>query len=85
MSQTRGIIRNESTDIVKVFNPSYVTEPISCYHDSYSNTYCIPTYTEVWMTKQGINDIGWRFVDGEDTLYDGTTQVEVVADSDPSD
>ena len=83
--QTRGIIRDKTTDIVNVFNPSYVDSPISCYHDSYSDTYCIPTYTNEWLSKSGINNLGWRFVDGEDILYNGDSQIEVVVDSDPSD
>lgn len=85
MAQIKGIIRNESTDIVQVFNSELVSETVSCYYDSFTNTYCIPNYTQAWYSKAEINNLGWRFVDGIDSLYNGESEVEVITDTDPSD
>ncbi len=85
MAQIKGIIRDKSTDILKVFNSELVSKPVICYYDSFTNTYCIPNYTNEWYNKSYINNLGWRFVDGLDSLYNGDSVVEVITDTDPLD
>lgn len=36
----------------------------STYYDSYSDEYCIPNVTSIWMSKDDILELGYIFVDG---------------------
>lgn len=71
-----GIIR----ETVKVY--SDLTGMIDCYYDSYSDEYCIPNITNQWVTRSDIVNLGYRFVDGTGTLYNGDTEIEVIVDND---
>lgn len=74
-----GIIR----ETLNVF--SALSGMIDCYYDSYSDEYCIPNVTSEWVPRASISSLGYRFVDGIETLYDGVEEVEVVTDSDDID
>lgn len=74
-----GIIR----ETLNVF--SALSGMIDCYYDSYSDEYCIPNVTSEWVSRASISSLGYRFVDGIETLYDGVEEVEVVTDSDDTD
>lgn len=74
-----GIIR----ETLNVF--STLSGMIDCYYDSYSDEYCIPNVTSEWVPRSFISSLGYRFVDGIETLYDGVEEVEVVTDSDDTD
>lgn len=71
-----GIIR----DTLKVYSDS--TGMIDCYYDSYSDEYCIPNITNQWVTRSDITNLGYRFVDGTGTLYNGNTEIKVIVDND---
>lgn len=77
---------------VQVFNPSVSESIIDCYCDTKDDPehpenfiYCIPSITENWVSRSDISALGYRFVDGTDTLYDGETTQEVVYDDDDTD
>lgn len=82
MKQIKGLIRSND-DILKVY--SQQTDLVDCYHDTYSDTYCIPNITTEWLTKQAISNLGFKFVDGTETLYIGNSHTDIVVDSDPTD
>ena len=75
-----GIIREK----LLVFNES--EEQVKyCYYDSYSDKYCIPTITEYWVSRADISNLGYRFVDGMQTLYLGDTVLNLVYDDNDED
>lgn len=74
-----GIIR----ETLKIFTVQ--SGMIDCYYDSYSNEYCIPTITSEWVSRSDISSLGYRFVDGIETLYDGNETIEVITDNDDTD
>lgn len=39
-------------------------EVYGTYYDSYSDEYCIPEVTEIWVSKEDLLDLGYIFVDG---------------------
>ena len=75
----------DSTTIVKVFNPEKEDNPIDCYYNTETEQYCIPDYIEHWVDKQTVMDTGWKFVDGIESLYLGSTLTPIIADSFPDD
>lgn len=74
-----GIIR----ETLEVFNELAGTK--DCYYDSYSEKYCIPTITSTWLTRQDIINLDYRFIDGQEILYDGDIPIEVLIDNDNTD
>ena len=76
-----GIIREK----LKVFNPDVEDEGIIlCYHDDADgyDRYVIPNKESLpeWVSREGISAIGYWFVDGTATLYDGNVAESVVVD-----
>lgn len=84
MAQTKGIIRDRSDELM-IFRPINPGTQVKCYHDSYSDTYCVPGYMSEWKSKSELALDGWRFVDGEQSIYLGIDPVTVIYDSDNSD
>lgn len=82
-----GIIRNTSTDILKVLNTSISGSTIeNIYYDSYIDRYCVPLKTSEWQTRSSISSLGYRFVDGTEILYNGSDEgTSVVYDDDNTD
>ena len=76
-----GIIREK----LKVFNPDVDGEGIIlCYHDNADgyDRYIIPNKESLpeWVSRESISAIGYWFVDGTATLYDGNVAESVVVD-----
>ena len=82
-----GIIRRPSDlDAANIFNPTKSPDILVCYYDSYSNKYCVPTYTTEWYTRSELSpELGWRFVDSYTSLYDGDDHITVIYDDDDTD
>ena len=74
-----GLIRN----ILHVY--SNISGMVDCFYDSYSDEYCIPNVTSEWTTRSDITDLGYRFVDGTEVLYNGNNEVEVIIDNNDED
>lgn len=80
---TKGIIRSAS-DTKKVFRASTQTLA-TCYYDSYIDRYCVEGYMTEWKTRDVVSSEGWDFVDGTQTLYNGTTAENIIIDNDRDD
>lgn len=78
MAQLRGIIRS-SADTMQVMNSTGDIK--TCYYDSYKDTYCIPQYSTEWVSRAAISADGWRFIEGVETLYDGSTAQQIAVDT----
>ena len=72
---------------LQVFNPSVDEAPIDCYCDDKFDPehpdnfiYCIPNITDTWLSRSEISALGYWFVDGTSTMYDGDTQEDIVYD-----
>lgn len=76
-----GVIRNK----LLVFNSSVSDTPVECYNDTYSNKYCIPNVTSLWVTRSDISSLEYTFVDGIADLYIGDSLLSLIFDSDPID
>ena len=76
-----GVIR----DTVLVFKPSVSTTYMDCFYDSYSDKYCIPQVTNTWISKSDIIAIGWKFVNGKETLYLCDNELSLVYDTNMDD
>lgn len=75
-------------ETLQVFNPSVTGEGvIDCYHDTNStyDRYIIPSHNDVWRSRADITALGYTFVDGTSSLYNGQSEVELVYDNDPID
>lgn len=59
-----GIIR----ETIFLFKDSLSYE---AYYDSYSNEYCIPNVTDIWLRKEDLFELGYSFVGGTDDLWLG--------------
>ena len=77
-------------ETLSVFNPD--ADPyegvIECYHDTNStyDRYIIPSHQSMqWVSRSGISNMGYRFVDGTETLYNGSTPEQIVIDDDSTD
>lgn len=44
-------------------------EVYGTYYDSYSDEYCIPEVTEIWVSKEDLLDLGYIFVDGVANMW----------------
>jgi len=61
---------------------------IECYHDTNStyDRYIIPSHPSMqWVSRSDISNMGYRFVDGTETLYNGSTPEQIVIDDDSTD
>ena len=76
---TYGIIR----ETLLVQNKESL-EVSDCYHDSYSEEYCVPRYHKVWVSKEGLSK-DFRIVDGYATLYLADVAHELLIDKNPED
>ena len=76
-----GVIR----ETVLTFKPSVSTTYIESYHDTYSDRYCIPQVTNTWISREDVSDLGWRFVNGKETLYIWSDSLVLVYDNDLTD
>lgn len=47
------------------------------YYDSYSDEYCIPNVTDVWMSKNDILELGYIFVEGVADMWLCTTPLHL--------
>lgn len=81
--QNYGIIRDRTKDILQVMNNN-TGEIATCYHDSYSDTYCVAGHMSSWCQRGELQPT-WQIVDGSTTLYLGHTPVNVIVDKDPID
>jgi hypothetical protein len=77
-------------ETLSVFNPD--ADPyegvIECYHDTNStyDRYIIPSHPSMqWVSRSDISNMGYRFVDGTETLYNGSTPEQIVIDDDSTD
>ena len=64
---------------------SNISGMVDCFYDLYSDEYCIPNVTSEWVTRSDITDLGYRFVDGIEVLYNGNNEVEVIIDNNDED
>lgn len=76
-----GIVRNK----LMVFNNSVSDSPLECFNDTYSNKYCIPNITQLWVNRSEISLLGFTFVDGIADLYIGDNLLNLIFDADPID
>ena len=49
----------------------------STYYDSYSDEYCIPNVTSIWMSKDDILELGYIFVEGVADMWRCTTPLHL--------
>lgn len=86
-----GFIR----ETLKIFNPNNSGEIIDCYHDTdlTYDRYTIPSLNventgtlHKWVSREYIHDtLGYWFVDGRESLYDGEESIDYVYDDDHTD
>lgn len=61
---------NSSNGIIREYTFTFYNDTIfSTYYDSYSNKYCIPNITQIWVSKQDLLNLGYTFVDGTADLW----------------
>ena len=56
---------------------------LECYYDDMyigGGRYCIPNYTNSWLTLDELHDSGYRIVDGTTVLYNGDTIEDLIYD-----
>lgn len=83
MAQIKGIIRSAADTTTVLRESDGVTA--TCYHDSYTDTYCVAGYMTEWVDRSAVTEAGWDFVDGTQTLYNGTTAENIIIDNDRDD
>lgn len=61
---------------------------LECYYDGMyvgGGRYCIPNYTDSWLTLDELHDSGYRIVDGTTVLYNGDSIEDLIYDDNPLD